>query len=185
MNLPDWALYVAFAIIAFLGFYVGYEIYLSRVIRGNELKSFLEMSSLLGHVIEKLERIELALGKELDLVIGIKKDVVKDEEEKRQISKVTAESVQKDIAKSAEDNMVFKYCPNDKEEVYVSKAMTLCPFCWNALEEMEQNQISEESTEKNISAEEAEPIKQKEEATPPKIENNDDKKDENDELIFD
>ncbi len=146
-KLPMWTLFAAAGVIILLGIYVGYEIYLSRIIRGNELQSFLEISSLLSHVSEKVERIELALVKELDIVIGIKKDVTKSEEEKREIADVTIDSVKSDIQKIVEENMVFKYCAFDDENVYVSKQMQLCPFCWNKLEEIEQTAEDAEEAE--------------------------------------
>jgi xanthosine utilization system XapX-like protein len=137
LNFPLWTLFAALFLIFILGLYIGYEIYLSRVIRGNEIKSLLELSSLVGHVVDKLDKVEMSLMKELDLVIGIKKDVVKNEQDKVEASKLSVEKIQKDIDEKSEENMIFKWCPNDKEEVFVSRQMNLCPFCWSTLQNLE------------------------------------------------
>lgn len=159
-NFPAWAFYISIAFVVLVGIYVGYEIYLSRVIRGNELKSLLELSSLVGHVIEKLDKIEQAVIKEMDIVIGIKRDVVRDEQEKVEISKLSAEKIKKDIAINTEENMVFKWCSYDKEDVYVSKQMELCPFCWNKLENKNNdlNKTGENSNQTNEKINDAEEI---------------------------
>mgnify|MGYP000927975092 CR=1 FL=1 len=135
LNFPLWSFFVALFLVFILGLYIGYEIYLSRIIRGNEIKTLLEITSLIGHVVDKLEKIEQSIIQEIDLVIGIKKDVVKTEQGKIEAEKLNIEKIQKDIETKTEENMIFKWCPNDKEEVFVSRQMRLCPFCWSTLEE--------------------------------------------------
>jgi hypothetical protein len=135
LSLSFYANYIAIPFIVFTSIYVGHEIYLSRVIRGAEIKSFLEIASLSEHLIDRISKMEQAFLKELDIVIDIKKDVLRDEKKKEQISDLSADKIQQDIEKTSDDGMVFKSCKRCKEDVYVAKQMDKCPFCWGNLSE--------------------------------------------------
>jgi len=133
LNAPDWVLYAALGGVFLVAVYIGYEVYLSRLIRAYEIKSQLENTTILGHIIEKIDRLDKALIKEMDIVIGIKQDVVKEESEKEEVKNMTVEKIQEDIKSTSDTSMQVKVCDNCSEEVYVAKDMELCPFCWSKL----------------------------------------------------
>ena len=148
LSLPFWANYAALPFIVIIAIYLGHEIYLSRIIKGAEIKSFLEIASLSEHLIDRLGKMEQAFLKELDIVIDIKKDVLKDANKKEEIKELCADSIQQDIEKTSDEGMVFKTCNKCNEEVYVARHMDKCPFCWSKLgEDIEEIGEAEEALE--------------------------------------